>query len=141
MVAFVITGHNHFASGMISAVEMIMGEQKNVGIVDFLPEDDINVLDRKLMESFEKLDTTEGVIIFADLPGGSPFNRSMVMLAENPKFNIHVLSGTNLPLLVEALNARTYTSGVSQMIADLVNISSSTIVYGNKMLEDHMGKE
>ncbi|KUO71157.1 MAG: hypothetical protein APF77_10435 [Clostridia bacterium BRH_c25] len=140
MVGLIITGHNCFAGGILGAAEMIMGRQENVAAVDFEEQDDIEILDAKLKEQMGRLDTSEGVILFADMAGGSPFNRSMIMMAENPEADIHVISGVNLPLLIEALNMRQYVEEIKQLVDDLMNISASAIIYGNKMLEDEMKK-
>lgn len=138
MIPLIITGHNCFAGGILGAAEMIMGRQENVVAVNFEAQDDIETLDGKLREKISMLDEGEGVLMFADMAGGSPFNRSMVMTAENPEANIHVIGGVSLPLLIEALNMRQYAAGIKQLVEDLMNISASAVVYGNKMLEAEM---
>ena len=35
MVGIIITGHSNFATGIVSAVRLVAGEQKNLEVVDF----------------------------------------------------------------------------------------------------------
>jgi len=140
MIGFIIVGHNHFASGILSAVEMIIGRQLNVESVDFLPEDDIGALDQKINNSIKTLENSDGIVFFADIAGGSPFNRSMVFLAENLELNIHVMGGINLPLLIEAFNLRNSVKNPSELIDKLISLGNESIVYGNKMLQEGLNK-
>lgn len=140
MIGFIIVGHNHFASGILSAVEMIIGRQLNVESVDFLPEDDIGALDQKINNSIKTLENSDGIVFFADIAGGSPFNRSMVFLAENLELNIHVMGGINLPLLIEAFNLRNSVKNPSELIDKLISLGNESIVYGNKMLQEELNK-
>lgn len=138
MIGFLVTGHDSFASGILSSAQMIMGKQTNVEIVEFKPQDDIEDLDRKIEESIKKLDVSDGLIIFSDIVGGSPFNRSMTALVQNSDINIHVISGTNLPLLIEAFNTRRFESDIKKVVDSIMGVSAMTILYGNKMLQDEM---
>ncbi|MEQ6359712.1 PTS sugar transporter subunit IIA [Thermoanaerobacter thermohydrosulfuricus] len=140
MIGFIIVGHNHFASGILSAVEMIIGRQLNVESVDFLPEDDIGALDQKINNSIKTLENSDEIVFFADIAGGSPFNRSMVFLAENLELNIHVMGGINLPLLIEAFNLRNSVKNPSELIDKLISLGNESIVYGNKMLQEELNK-
>jgi PTS system N-acetylgalactosamine-specific IIA component len=140
MIGFIITGHNNIASGILGAAEMIMGVQDNIEVVNFEINDDVDILSKKIKQSVSKFDTDSGIIIFTDLAGGSPFNRSMLMIAENANCNIHVISGTNLPILIEALNIRNYITDINQIVNEIMNLSSSTILYGNKMLANELNK-
>ena len=46
----------------------------------------------------------DGVLVFTDLLGGTPFNQSM-MIAQDVD-NVEVLTGTNLPMVIELLFLR-----------------------------------
>lgn len=69
---------------------------------------------------------------------GSAFNRVLTALVEKRELNKHVISGTNLPLLMEAFNIRQYIDDINQIVYDLINDSSLAVRYGKKMLEDEM---
>lgn len=137
MTGFVITGHNNFAKGILGAAELIVGKQKNIIAVDFLPEDNIDILDKKIHLALEELSNSKDIVIFADLVGGSPFNRSMIASANNKQSNIHVIGGVNLSMIIEALSLRDTYDDVKKLINQIIDVASESIRYGNKMLEDN----
>lgn len=103
MVGIIITGHGRFAAGMASAIELIAGTQENCEIVNF--EHEVDELTQDLDTAFENLKACDGVIVFADLAGGSPFKTAVI---EAQKYaNVDVVAGTNLPMLAEIAVART----------------------------------
>ena len=101
----IITGHGHFATGMESAMELIGGKQEYISAVDFASLDNIEVLEKKLKDAETALSDCEGIIVFTDLIGGSPFKTAVSLWASNHKFSI--LSGTNLGELLEIAMSRT----------------------------------
>ncbi len=140
MIGFLVIGHNHFGSGILSAAEMIVGKHKNIECIDFLPDFDTTALDNAISQALDNLDYNEGIMIFTDLVGGSPFNRSMVVYTERPECNIHVISGTNLPVLVEALNLRESTNDPEVLVKQVMEAGRNNIVYGNEILKKEMEK-
>ena len=36
MIGIVVTGHGHFPSGLLSAIELVVGRPENVAAVDFV---------------------------------------------------------------------------------------------------------
>ena len=60
------------------------------------------------------LDQTDGVLIFCDLLGGTPFNQAM-MLSQNYN-NVEVVTGTNLPMLLETLSLRLASTTLTDLL-------------------------
>ncbi|MCF1630351.1 PTS fructose transporter subunit IIA [Tetragenococcus koreensis] len=58
-------------------------------------------LSNKLKEEVSRMDSKEGVIIFTDIPGGTPFNQSILLSQEDAQ--IKVVTGTNLPAIMDGL--------------------------------------
>ncbi|WP_238582719.1 PTS sugar transporter subunit IIA [Lactococcus garvieae] len=96
MMKALISGHANFAEGMKSAVELITGPQENLMILPFDEATNLEEYQKSLVEFCAGDD--EGVI-FTDLLGGTPFNKSMI--AKEGRENIHIFTGTNLPMLIE----------------------------------------
>ena len=100
MLALLITGHGHFATGLYSSLELIAGAQTNVAYVDFESDHSIEILKENLTKALDSLKEYDGVLVLSDLPGGSPFKTAVELKFERPDQVIEVISGTNLPLLV-----------------------------------------
>ncbi|WP_118986477.1 PTS galactosamine/N-acetylgalactosamine transporter subunit IIA [Photorhabdus sp. CRCIA-P01] len=101
MLGIVITGHGHFASSLLQAVEQVVGQQPQCCAVDF-PE---GISSEKLLVLLEAACTAcnsgEGVIILSDLLGGSPFRQAAQLAIANPCYE--VITGTNMQLAVEMM--------------------------------------
>ena len=94
----IITGHNNFASGILSSLTMIAGAKDNVFAVDFLSDDN----DLSLEGKFNKIisDNKDSEILFVcDLMGGTPFKVTSKLAFTNN--NYEVVTGINLGGLID----------------------------------------
>ena len=98
MIGIVVTGHGHFASGLTSSVELIGGKPEHYHAVDFVQEDSTDDLEKKLEAAFASLkDCTDGILVFTDLVGGSPFKVSVELAMKlQEQYKIVVLSMMDL---------------------------------------------
>ena len=128
MIGLIVTGHGHFASGMTSSINLIDGAQENYIAVDFDGEG-TEKLENDLKEAIDKLSNCEGIIIFFDLAGGSPFKTAVLLTFD--KSNIKVISGTNLPMLCEISMARM----MNDTFDDLIDLAINTGKDGVKLFE------
>ena len=94
----IITGHGKFGYGLKSSLNIIVGENDFIKVVDFTEEKSPETLKEEIKSNLKE--TNDKVYIFTDLLGGTPFKVSSELALENS--NIEVLCGTNLPMLVEA---------------------------------------
>lgn len=95
MIGVILTGHAGFADGVASAVKLIGGEQEKFAIVNFREGDSGEGLAGKLQQAVEELGCQE-VVFCTDLPGGTPFNQSVVLSTKLSQ-ECRVFTGTNLP--------------------------------------------
>ena len=94
----IITGHNNFASGILSSLTMIAGSKDNVYAVDFLSSDN----DESLEGKFNKIisDNKDSEILFVcDLMGGTPFKVASKLAFTNDSYE--VVTGINLGGLID----------------------------------------
>ena len=94
----IITGHNNFASGILSSLTMIAGAKDNVFAVDFLSDDN----DLSLEGKFNKIisDNKDSEILFVcDLMGGTPFKVASKLAFTNDSYE--VVTGINLGGLID----------------------------------------
>lgn len=131
MIGFLITGHGDFSGGLQSSLNMIAGEQDALEIVPFQENADLEVFQDKLKAALDNLfDKSEGVIIFTDLLGGSPF-RSAMLLATEYK-SVETLTGTNLPMLLEGTALR-FTDDAKELANQLVESGKTGV--GNPQID------
>lgn len=126
MVGIVVTGHGHFASGVTSALDLIAGPQKAYQAVDFESTHSTDDLANNLEKAFGALNECDGIIVFADLPGGSPFKVAVEKGLSFPK--VTVLGGTNLPMLCEIAMARSFIEDADTLVGMALNTGKEQVV-------------
>ncbi|EPR9023344.1 PTS mannose transporter subunit IIAB [Cronobacter dublinensis] len=114
-IAIVIGTHGWAAEQLLKTAEMLLGEQENVGWIDFVPGENAETLIEKYHAQLEKLDTGKGVIFLVDTWGGSPFNAASRIVVDQP--NHEVVAGVNIPMLVETLMARDDDPTFDELVA------------------------
>lgn len=126
MIGMVITGHGEFAVGLAHALQMIAGEQKSLRIVPFKESEPIETLDHNITAAIsELLDETDGVVVFSDLLGGSPFKSAMVAAA--PHANVEVVCGTNLPMLIEIAMFREFAPDALSVVTQSITAGKEAV--------------
>ncbi|MEY8709441.1 PTS mannose transporter subunit IIAB [Mangrovibacter phragmitis] len=128
-IAIVIGTHGWAAEQLLKTAEMLLGEQENVGWIDFVPGENAETIIEKYQAQLAKLETGKGVLFLVDTWGGSPFNAASRIVVD--KENHEVIAGVNIPMLVETLMARDDNPSFDE----LVNIAVETGREGVKALK------
>lgn len=92
-----------------------MGEQDNVAFIDFVPGENAETLIEKYNGKISGLDTSGGVLFLVDTWGGSPFNAASRIAVD--KENYEVVTGVNIPMLVETFMARDDNPSFDELVA------------------------
>nr|WP_252892732.1 PTS sugar transporter subunit IIA [Lentilactobacillus otakiensis] len=100
MISILVVSHGDFAKSLIQTAEMIAGKQNQVGWVSLAANDGVASLSTKVKATLGKFPKDAQTLILADLWGGSPFNASAQIVAENPE-SMALIAGVNLPILLE----------------------------------------
>ena len=114
MIGCILTGHGTFANGLADALSMIAGDQDYFIPVPFIEAGAASYPETLASTISDLLDQTDGVLIFCDLLGGTPFNQAM-MLSQNYN-NVEVVTGTNLPMLLETLSLRLASTTLTNLL-------------------------
>ncbi|MCR6487562.1 PTS mannose transporter subunit IIAB [Amycolatopsis sp. OK19-0408] len=100
-VPIVLAGHGRLPSGVGEAAEMILGPQSRLKVCELSPHDSPEEFGVRLITLLGE--ATEALVL-ADLHGGSPFNAVRAFAAASgARTRIELVSGLNLPMLLEVL--------------------------------------
>lgn len=124
MIGLVVTGHGHFATGLTSSVDLIAGPQTDYVAVDFDGEG-TDKLEADLKAAYETLKGCDGILVFADLVGGSPFRTAALQAQGLP--NVKVVGGTNLAMLCEIAMGRTMINDLDMLVMSAVNVGKDGV--------------
>lgn len=114
-IAIIIGTHGSAAEQLLKTAEMLLGEQDNVAFIDFVPGENAETLIEKYQEKIRGLDTSGGLLFLVDTWGGSPFNAASRVAVDQP--NYEVVTGVNIPMLVETFMARDDDPGFDELVA------------------------
>jgi PTS system mannose-specific IIA component len=104
MIGIVIVTHSELGEALIGAAEFIIGSRpESIESVSIDLNENAEKLRGKIDRGIKKVMGEDGVIILTDMFGGTPSNLSFSFLEEG---HIEVLSGVNLPILIQAVNMR-----------------------------------
>ena len=131
MKGVLVASHGLFAKGIADSIRMFLGD--DIPQFDYLclsKTDDPAKFGQLIKEKIEALDKGDGVIVCADLFGGTPFNQTLPFLNDK----VDLIAGINFPLMLELLSTRTFVDDID--IANLVGIAKD----GVKNSKDAMSK-
>lgn len=134
MVGIILASHGQFATGIMQSGQMIFGEQENVQAVTFMPNEGPDDLKAHLEEAIAKLDSADEVLFLVDLWGGSPFNQANG-LYEAHKDKWAIVTGLNLPMLIEAYGSRLSMDSAQAIAAHLIQAGRDGVKIKPETLE------
>ena len=135
MIGIIIVTHGNLALELKSAMEHILGVQKNIEIICISSDDDLDERKNDIEGSIKKIDNNNGIVMLTDMFGGTPSNLAISFLKTG---KIEIISGVNLPMLVKLIGLRDSNdlNGVVQETRDsaqkYISIASEILSENNK---------
>tara|TARA_B110000444_G_scaffold14264_1_gene12214 strand:+ start:99 stop:506 length:408 start_codon:yes stop_codon:yes gene_type:complete len=135
MIGIIIVTHGNLALELKSAMEHILGVQKNIEIICISSDDDLDERKNDIEGSIKKIDNNNGIVMLTDMFGGTPSNLAISFLKTG---KIEIISGVNLPMLVKLIGLRDSNdlSGVAQetkaSAQKYISIASEILSENNK---------
>ena len=117
MIGLVLVTHGRLAEELRSAMEHVVGSQRNVCTVCIGPDDDMERRRSEIHRCIDQVDTGDGVVLLTDMFGGTPSN---LAISQMDRRNVEVISGVNLPMLVKLAKVRSH-----QPLADAVDCAQN----------------
>ncbi|HEL0197000.1 PTS sugar transporter subunit IIA [Streptococcus equi] len=124
MISIIVIGHGHFASGIVSSLELIAGRQEGITAIDFTAEMTAADVHERLSAV---LQTKAQALVLCDLLGGTPFKVAAALMEELSESTLDILSGLNLAMLIEAVFARQEQLDLEQIVAKLLTTAKEGI--------------
>jgi len=100
-VALIAASHGQLARHALDSAEMVVGKQENCGVLTVSMDMTLEDAAVEMEKEFDRLDCSGGLVILVDLLGGTPSNASGRLALTHD--NVLVLSGLNLPMLLDLL--------------------------------------
>ncbi len=133
MVGLVVASHGRLAEELVSTAEQIVGKLPAVATCNIEPGTPVEELRAKMKQAVSRVDDGEGVIILADLFGGTPCKESLMMCQ---RMNLEVLAGVNLPMLLKANSLRSEQLSLPEMANQLASYGQRNITCASALLRE-----
>jgi len=130
MTGLVLVTHAGLAGALKSAAEMIVGSIDMCASVEVIPGEHADEIMARVVSAVEAV-SADGAIIMTDLFGGTPSNMAMSFLKEG---RIEVLTGINLPMLIEFCSRRGRMS-VADLASELLRSGREGIIVAGEFLK------
>ena len=124
-IAIVIATHGASAEQLLKSTEMVIGQQDNVAYIDFVPGENADTLVDKYTQKLSELETAKGLLFIVDFWGGSPFNAASRIVQDHD--NSDIVTGVNIPMLVEVFMARDDNPTLAQLVATALETGQAGI--------------
>ncbi len=133
MVGLVVAAHGRLAEELVSTAEQIVGELPAVATCNIEPGTSVEDLRAQMKQAIARVDAGSGVIILADLFGGTPCKESLMMCQ---RMNVEVLAGVNLPMLLKANSLRSEQLSLPEMANQLASHGQRNITCASALLRE-----
>src|SRR3954466_555615 len=103
MIGLVLVTHGRLALEFVSALEHVVGPQRNCVAVCIGPDDDMERRRQDILDSVSKVDEGGGVGVLPAISGGPPSNLAISIIE---KARVEVIAGVSLPMLIKLASVR-----------------------------------
>ena len=129
----ILASHGRFASGMLSAAKMIIGELEGVDSFDLEDYESPYEIYENIEQAMKK-ENEATFLILTDLLGGSVDNQLLELCANK---NVYVIAGANLGILLELYLADD-NKEIRKIVEDSVKASKQNIRFFGYPISDYV---
>ena len=130
VIGIVMVSHGDMAESMIRSATMLTPDVSQVTAVSLWPEDNPDEFQTKLEQKVREVDSGDGVVILADMLGGTPCNRAIYCIGDK----VRMLAGMSLPMLLSLLFSRDVESDISELVKTALDDAGTNLVYVNELM-------
>lgn len=117
MFKIILATHGSMSDGLKDAAKLIIGDVENVHTLNLNHGDDVNKLGEKMLALVDEFGRENEVLFLTDIANASPYNQSLLTinsLEKDHQANKYVISGVNLPILIQAISEQMFDSPIKE---------------------------
>jgi len=139
MIGIIVVAHFGLADKFLEAAEKIVRKKpENIIAISVDPGKDTIIINQEIMRALKKVDGNDGILILTDMFGGTPCNMSLPFLKEG---KVEVLTGLNLPMIIELLDVRHKDKSLAQLAQHVLALGQKHICLPSEILHKKMTNE
>jgi PTS system mannose-specific IIA component len=127
----------------VATAEQIVGKLPAVATCSIEPGTPPAEIRERMRAVVSSVSSGDGVIVMADLFGGTPCKESMMLCQKAGAAGIEILAGVNLPMLIKANSLRIASEGMSlsEMAHALAQHAQRNITCVSDLVREHQQRE
>lgn len=129
MVKIIIVTHGNLGESLVETSKLIIGDDCTIDTVSLNSGDSIDEFKERVSNCIDKniSNNIGGVLLFADLYGGTPANSVLSKLNDLlfPE-NVFCFVGVNLPILLEAINMSSHNN-INELAKHLSSVAPDSL--------------
>lgn len=130
MKGILLVSHGGLAEGMRESLELFSGKLEQLAALSLSAGQDISEFNEQLVQKIASVDSGDGVVVFCDLAFGMPANVvARLLTAPKYKGKLQIVTGMNLPMVLEYSQLRAETIDFNDMIKvgkdGIINLNES----------------
>jgi PTS system mannose-specific IIA component len=130
MIGMVLVTHGFLATEFRSALEHVVGPQKQIATITIGPEDDMEKRRQDIVDAVANVESGSGVVLLTDMFGGTPSNLAISVMNGA---QIEVVAGMNLPMLIKLASVRE-TASLEQAVSQAQDAGRKYICVASRVL-------
>ena len=139
MIGILILTHGDFCQGIRDGSEMIVGSQSDIETLS-LTEEGIDIFHQKVIKVMDEFrEKYTYVIVLTDFKNATPYNEAYRYILSKNDNKFFLITGVNLPLLVELLIKRSNVNDIEVLIQDLIDVGKSAIEFSQCDFNETVG--
>lgn len=133
MIGLIIATHGNSSIELIKGAEMFAGSLSHCKAWTLNPGDDIQKGEQMLEEYVDELDQGDGVLIMADLFGGTPSNLATKIALSKEK--VETVTGVNLPMIIQFVTEREIQT-LDELVESCIEAAQDGIKCPTKIMKE-----
>lgn len=118
-----IVTHGNLGTAFVRSAQMLIGKRKDIETLGLKEGDGLTNFIDKVSQLISKYSEAKSILVFVDLRGGTPWNA--VLATGDPR--IQLISGVNLPILLEVLIKRDSVSEIDELVKCALEAASISV--------------
>lgn len=129
-----IVTHGGLGKGILNTAQMFIGNANNLEYISLNEGEDLDKFKQNVQNLVYEYTARGEVLCMVDIESGTPARVISEIAIHNSK--VHIISGVNLPLLIEALILRDQSISSEEIIKQIIKSGKEGIVdIGSKLKE------
>jgi mannose PTS system EIIA component len=129
MIGVVVATHGKLAEELIRTAEAVVGKIEQISPMSI--EASSPDMRGDLKAAIQQVDQGDGVLLLTDIYGGSPTNLCLSFLTER---KVEVVTGVNLPMLLQLPSVRNAKGGIAAVAQKLVEAGQKSVTNASEAL-------